>query len=192
MRTTRLVFACLLVAAFGGAGCYESLTSMVTPDKQVFYEDLVGEYEAVEPATGRVTIEKGPDKGYAYRQYDDKGALANKGTLRLIKLGDNHFYEFTTERFATSDGKPLYAVGRLAIEGEQGARTLTGYAFETKDAFFQGIGVVTAEYRYNEDGEEKKGRALSMSPEALQAYFAAHAKEMAERGLRLRQTRAAG
>jgi hypothetical protein len=191
MRTTRFASALLLAFVLGGAGCYESLTSIVTPDKQVFYEDLVGEYEAVEPATGRVTIEKGADKAYAYRQYDDKGALANKGRLRLIKLGDDHFYEITADRLNTLEGKPLYAVGRLAIEGEKGARTLTGYAFETKDAFFEGTGVVTAEYRYKEEGQEKKGRALSMSPEALQAYLAAHAKEMTERGLRLRQTKAA-
>ena len=84
MCTTRSI--CLLLCILALGGCYESLVSIATPDKLVFYDDLVGEYKAVDPATGRLTLERGKEKEYAYKQYDDKDALQNKGTLKIIKL----------------------------------------------------------------------------------------------------------
>ena len=192
MRTTCSALTCLFLCALGAAGCYESLTSIATPDKLVFYDDLPGDYKAVAPATGRLSIGKGEGKAFAYKQYDEKGGLQNKGALRIVKIGDEHFYEITIDGFQTSEGKPIYAVGRLAIGGKAGAKTLTGYAFKSKDAFFSDPGVTTAEYTSKENGEVKKARALSMPPEKLQAYLAAHAKEMTEPTLKFQQAAAAG
>ena len=83
MRTTRIPLACLLLAALAaGAGCYESLTSVVTPDKLIFDEDLIGEYSVAEPA-GRVAIEKGEGKAYTTssttrrRRWRTKGSRPN-------------------------------------------------------------------------------------------------------------------
>ena len=69
MRSIHLKLTCLVVCALAVSGCFESLTDIATPDKLVFYDDLVGDYAAVEPATGRLTLEKGKGKSYAYRQY---------------------------------------------------------------------------------------------------------------------------
>jgi len=180
-----------VLAALGGFGCYESLTSIVTPDKVAFDPDLPGDYEGVEPATGRVEIRKGDDKGYTYRFYDQKGELTNKGTLRLVKLGGETFYQFDVDGYATADGKAVYAIGRIVIEGKAGAKTLTGYSFKTKEQLFDAVGVATAEYTVKEAGEEKRSRALAMSTEDLQKYLAAHGAEMTEATLRFRQTGAA-
>src|SRR5687767_5176749 len=57
MRSIHLKLACLVACALAVSGCFESLTDIATPDKVVFYDDLVGDYAAVEPATGRLTLE---------------------------------------------------------------------------------------------------------------------------------------
>ena len=181
-----------VLVALGGFGCYESLTSIVTPDKVVFDPDLPGDYEGVEPATGRVEIRKADDKGYTYRFYDQKGALTNKGTLRLVKLGGETYYQFDVEGYATTEGKPVYAIGRIVVEGKAGAKTLTGYSFKTKEQLFDAVGVATAEYTVKEAGEEKRSRALAMSTDELQQYLAAHGAEMTDVTLKFRQTKPAG
>lgn len=190
MRKTCLALACVLICVIGVAGCYESLSDIATPDKLVFFDDLVGNYKAVDPGTGRLTLEKGPGKAYAYHQYDGKDALVNKGTLWVVKLGDEHFYQVSVDGYATTDGRPVYTVGRLRIGGEPGAKTLTGYAFQSAETFFNDPRVTTAEYERQEYGERHKGRALSMPPEKLQAYLAARAAEMTEPTLKFQQTRA--
>src|SRR5687767_2474853 len=91
MRSVRLALAAVLALALAGVGCYESLTSIVTEDKLVFYDGLVGEYRFADPGTGRVRIGKGERKGYTFEQFDEKGAPTNKGTLHVIKLGRDHF-----------------------------------------------------------------------------------------------------
>ena len=188
-RATRwaLAVSCVLgVVALAGAGCYESLTSMVTADKLVFYDDLVGTYKVAEPATGRIRLSKGDDgKSYVQTHFDEKGVQTNKGTLHILKLGDAHFYEVTVDAFQTTGGKLVYAVGRLEIGGKGGAKTLTGYSFKSKDKFFADAAITTAEFEYEDEGETRKGRALSMPAEKLQAYFASHAKEMTHRELHL-------
>ena len=185
MRASRRAFAALLILVFVGAGCYESLTSIVTKDKLVFYEDLLGTYKPAEPATGRITLGKGEGKSYTQTHYDEKGVQTNKGSLHILKLGDHHFYEIAIDDFKNKDGKPIYVIGRLEMEGKEGARTLTGYGFESKDKFFAEAGIATAEYEHKDEGETRKGRALSMPPDVLQAYLAAHAKEMTHQELRL-------
>lgn len=57
MRNTVLAMTCLLTCALLVAGCYESLTNIATPDKVVFDDALLGDYKAVAPATGRLTLE---------------------------------------------------------------------------------------------------------------------------------------
>ena len=189
MRKTCLALACLVACVVVIPGCYESLSDIATPDKVVFYGDLVGDYKAVDPGTGRLTLSKGKDKkAYAYRQYDEKDALVNKGTLWVVKLGDEHFYQVSVDGYATTDGRPVYAIGRLRIEGKPGAKTLTGYEFKSEETFFGDALVKTAEYEHTEGGERKKGRALSMPPEKLQAYLALRAAEMIEPTLKFEQT----
>src|SRR5688500_15921958 len=56
VKTKYSLFACVIASLVIVAGCYESLRSVVTPDKLVFYEDLLGEYELASPGTGRVRI----------------------------------------------------------------------------------------------------------------------------------------
>ena len=60
---------------------------------------------------------------------------------------------------ATTDGRPVYAIGRLKIEGKPGAKTLTGYAFESPERLFGDPLVNTVEYEHQEGSEQKKGRA---------------------------------
>jgi len=191
MRASHVPGACALIAVVCLAGCYESLVSVVTPDKAVYYDELLGDYQGVDPTTGRLTLEKGGPQAYRFTQTDEKGEQTTKGTLRLIRLGDTDFYELTVDGFRTTDDKPLYAIGRLAIEGTAGAKTLSGYAFKTREELFDAIGVASSEYAYKEGGEEKKGRALSMPPDALQSYLAAHATEMTEPTLKFRQVKTA-
>jgi hypothetical protein len=192
MRTACLALACFVVCVAGVGGCYESLTDIVTPDKVVFYGDLVGQYKAVEPATGRLTLTRAEGKdAYQYTQYDEKDALVNKGTLWLVKLGDEHFYQCSVDGYATADGRPVYAVGRLRIEGKAGSRTLTGYAFKSRETLFDDPTVKTAEYEYVENGERKKSRALSMTPAELQSALTVRAAGMTEPVLKFEQTTAA-
>jgi hypothetical protein len=191
MKTRLLAVALSTVLAFGAVGCYESLTSIATPDKLVADDDLPGDYQAVDPGTGRLTIAKGEGKTYTFRQFDEKGEPTSKGTLQIVKLGGAQFYQITVDGYATLDGKPVYAIGRIVIEGKAGAKTMTGFAFKSKEQFFDAIGVVTSEYAYKENGEEKRSRALAMSAESLQAYLAGRAGEMTEPTLKFQQTAAA-
>ena len=188
MRSVRLAFAAVLALALAGAGCYESLTSIVTEDKLVFYDGLVGEYRFADPGTGRVRIVKGERKGYTFEQFDEKDAPTNKGTLHVIKLGRDHFYEIAIDGFRTDAGKPVYAIGRLAIERDDekaDAKSLTGFAFKSKEKFLNDPEITTVEYAYDERGERKTSRALSMPAERLQAYLAAHVDDMVDAQLRL-------
>jgi hypothetical protein len=182
-------FACVFVCVLAVPGCYESLTDIATPDKRAFFDDLVGSYSAVDPATGRLTLEKGKEKDtYHYRQFDEKDKPVNEGTLWVVKLGEAYFYQISVDGYATTDGRPVYAVGRLAIDGKPGAKTLTGFAFKSEDALFGDALVKTAEYEHEQGTERKKSRALSMPPEKLQAYLALRAAEMTEPTLKFRQT----
>jgi hypothetical protein len=184
----RLLSASALLVTLLVGGCYESLTSIVTPDKVFFDPDLPGDYASTDPSAGRITIAKADDKGYTYKHYDEKGELKLKGPLQLVKLGGETFYQFAADGYTTTEGKPVYAIGRIVIEGKPGAKTFTGYSFKTKEQLFDAIGVATAEYTHKENGEEKRERALSMSTEALQAYLAAHGAEMTEAVLKYQQT----
>jgi hypothetical protein len=188
MKTRMLVSAAVALFAVFVGGCYESLTSIVTPDKVYFDPDLPGDYAATDPTAGRITIARGDDKGYTYKHYDEKGELKMKGPLHLVKLGNETFYQFASDGYATTEGKPVYAIGRIVIEGKAGAKSFTGYSFKTKEQLFDAVGVATAEYTHKENGEEKRDRALSMSTEALQAYLAAHGGEMTEAVLKYQQT----
>ena len=110
MQDTRLglwcLVACFLLAL---AGCYESLTSIATADKVVFYDDLVGEYKATDPAAGRLTLKKGKDKTYSFLQYDQKDVQTSKGALWLVKLGNEHFYQVTVDGYARATTAPSTA-----------------------------------------------------------------------------------
>ena len=187
-----LALTCTVACVLAAPGCYESLTDVATPDKLLFDDGLLGDYDAVDPAAGRMTLAKGKDKekAYAYRQYDEKGALANEGTFWVIKLGDETFYQVSVDGYATTGGRPVYAVGRLVIEGKPGARTLAGYAFKSPETLFGDALVKSEEYEHVEGGERKKSRALSMPPDKLQAYLALRAAEMTEPTLKYRQTNA--
>src|SRR4051812_40052091 len=165
MRTSTAAIACF-VCLLAGAGCYESLSSIVTPDKLVYDDDLVGDYNAVDPATGRVTLARAADgKSYAFKQYDEQGVLQSDGTLKIVKLGDEHLYELSADSFKTVDGKPLYVIGRLVIGGPRGAKTLTNFGFKSRETLFDGPDVTTAEYTTERDGERQTGRLLSMPTE---------------------------
>ena len=189
MRAIRVASLCVVACVLAISGCYESLTNIATRDKLVFAADLIGHYKAAEPATGRLVLAKGKDdKSYAYQQLDDKGAVATKGTLWIIKLGNEHFYQLTVDGFTTADGRPVYGIGRLKVEGKPGARTLTGYAFKSQDEFFGDPLVTTAEYEHVERGEKRKSRAVSMQPEKLQEYLAAHAADMTLATLKYQQS----
>ena len=188
MRHSRYALSGVFLCTLALAGCYESFTSIATPDKLVFDDALVGGYKAVDPATGRVVIEKGADKSYVYRQYDEKGALANKGSLWVVKLGDEHFYQISVDGYAATDGRPVYAFGRLRIEGERGAKTLTGFAFKAEEAIYGDALVTTGEYEHQEAGGVRKGRAISMPVEKLQAYLAVRAAGMTQPTLKFQQT----
>ena len=188
MQRRHLALALLAAFIVVATGCYESLTDIATPDKVVFYEDLLGDYTAADPSAGRLTIEKGKDNSYAYRSYDEKGTEVNRGTLWVLKLGEEHFYQVSVDGYVTAGAKPLYVVGRLRIEGAPGAKTLTGYAFKSEDVLFGDGLVKTDEYERQEGGERKTARALSMPPEKLQAYLAARGAEMTEPVLKFQQT----
>ena len=189
MRNKVLALACLLAVVLGPAGCYESLTSIATADKLAFDAGLLGDYTAVDPATGRLTLEKGKEaKTYAYRQYDDKGALVNRGTMWVVKLGEATFYQVSVDGYTTTDGRPVYAIGRLRVEEKAGAKTLTGYAFKSDDTLLNDALVKTEAYEHLENGERKKGRALTMPAEKLRAYLAVRQAEMTEPTLKFRQT----
>ncbi|HZN67131.1 MAG TPA: hypothetical protein VFB66_17715 [Tepidisphaeraceae bacterium] len=187
MRKTKAVLACLVAFTLAVPGCYESLTDIATPDKLVFYEDVVGDYKAIDPATGRITIEKGKDKSYAYKQYDANDTLASQGKLWIIKLGEEHFYQITVDGFAATDGRTVYGIGRLKMEGKPGARKLTGYAFKSQETFFGDATVTTAEYEHMSGGERKTSRAVSLPADKLQAYLALRAAEMTEPVLKYQQ-----
>ena len=189
MRLTHPAPAALLVALALAclAGCYESLNTIVTPDKLVFYEDLLGDYQGVGDTAGRIALEKGPDRSYRFKASDAKGDEMYRGALRLIKLGDAHFYELAVDGLTTLDGKPRHVIGRLGIEGAAGAKTITGYTFESDDRLLGAVGVATSEITYKEDGQEKKGRALSMTADTLQPILSAHAKEMTKATLKYQQ-----
>jgi hypothetical protein len=186
MRKIYFVLASLLVCVIGG-GCYESLTTIVTPDKLVVVDKLAGEYQLLDPGSGRVTIEKGKGKTYGYKQFDAKGAPLYKGTLCIVKLGDEHFYQITLDGITTADNKPVYVIGRLHIEGTPGARTLTGFAFNSPATFFGDASVGTVDYEFKARGEAKKGRAASAPTEKLQAFLAEHAADMTSATLKLKQ-----
>ena len=188
MKTKYPALACLAVSLLLLPGCYESLTSIATPDKLAYYDELVGNYKGVEPGSGRLTLAKGKDKAYAYEQFDDKDALVNKGSLWLVKLGDEHFYQVSVDGYSTTDGRPMYAIGRLAVEGSPGSKTLTGYAFKSPETLFGDALVTSEEYEYTQAGERKKSRGLSMPPEKLQSYLAVRSAEMTEPTLKFQQT----
>ena len=188
MRNTWLL-PCLVLGTLALPGCYESLTDIATPDTLVFDADLLGDYTAADPATGRLTLGKGPEKSYAYRQYDERGVLANEGKLWVVKLGDETFYQVSVDGYGTTGGKPVYAVGRLRVEGKPGEKTLTGYAFKSEEALFGDALVKSEEYEHVEGGERKKSRALSMPPEKLQAYLTVRAGEMTEPTLKFERVR---
>jgi hypothetical protein len=182
------VSACLLAA-----GCFDSLTSIATPDKVVFDEGLVGEYRPADSTTGRLTLAKDTsrDKAYQYRQYDDKGALTGSGTLWVVKLGDETFYQIALDGRATADSRPVYTIGRLRIEGMPGAKTMTGYTFKSDGALFDDPRVKTERYEFVENGQRQTARAVSMPPAGkLQAYLADRAAEMTQPTLKYQQTRA--
>ena len=181
------LFAFLVI----GAGCYESLISIVTPDKLVFDEGLLGEYRLSDPAEGSVTIAKGQKKGYTFEQFDKDGKQTSKGTLHVIKLDREYFYELTASGFRTVDDKPIFVIGRLVIErdGDAGpAKSLTGFSFQSKEKFLDDPEVTTADYEYDEHGERKQGRAVNMPAERLQAFLAATAGKMTHQELRLERT----
>lgn len=187
MKTQRGVLACLLVCVLAISGCYESLVSIATPDKVVFYEDLVGRYKATGSGSGGIELSRGQDKGYAYTQFNDKGDVEGKGTFHVVKLGDEHFWQITADRFNTTDGKPVYGIGRLVIGTKDGARTLTTYGMKSPEKFFEDAAITTVEYTYKENGEERKSRAISMAPEKLQERLLAHARDMTEQLLSYQQ-----
>src|SRR3954452_24496551 len=141
MNTRMLASAAVALLALVLGGCYESLTSIVTPDKVFFDPDLPGDYASSDPSAGRITIAKDGDKGYTYKHYDEKGELKLKGPLQLVKLGTEMFYQFGADGYATTEGKPVYAIGRIVIEGKAGAKSFTGYSFKTKEQLFDAIGV---------------------------------------------------
>ena len=191
MRMNRFVATCAILAcALGAAGCFESLTSIATPDKVVFYPDLGGDYRPPGPGGGRVHthIARAEGKAYTYVQYDDKGAESTKGTLRLVKLGEHHFFEITLDNLKTAEGRPISVIGRLVIEGEPGAKTITGYTFKSKEEFLKDPAISTAEFSLKQNGETKKARAVSTPPQKLQAYLAAHAKDLSEETVKLQQS----
>jgi hypothetical protein len=189
MRNARLGLCCLVACSLLAlAGCYESLTSIATADKLVFSDELVGEYKAADPAAGRLTLKKGKDKSYGFLQYDQKGVQTSKGTLWVVKLGKDYFYQVTVDGYATSDGRPVYAIGRLVVEGKAGARTLTGYAFKSEASIFADPKVKTEEYERVENGERRKSRALAMPADKLQEYLAARAAEMTVPTLKYQQS----
>jgi hypothetical protein len=193
MRNLRCALVVLLAFAVIGAGCYESLTSVVTRDKLVFYDGLAGEYRLADPGSGSVRITAGGEKSYKFEQFDDAGKPTNRGTLHVIKLGEEHFYEITVSDFRTVDDKPVYAIGRLVIQRDADdvpAKSLTGFAFQSKDKFFDDPEVTTSEFTYDERGERKTTRALSMPAERLQACLAANAEKMTKQELRLERTAA--
>jgi hypothetical protein len=180
-----VVAACLLAA-----GCFDSLTSIATPDKVVFDEGLVGEYRLADSTMARMTLEKDTsrDKAYAYRQYDDKGALTGSGTLWIVKLGEEFFYQITLDGRTTADSRPVFTIGRLRIEGMPGAKTLTGYTFKSDGALFDDPRVKTERYEYVEDGQRQTARAVSMPPAGrLQAYLAERAADMTQPTLKYQQ-----
>jgi hypothetical protein len=179
MRNTRPAFCCLLAACLlTVGGCYESLTSIATGDKVVFSEELVGDYAATDAAAGRLTLSKGKDKSYAFRQFDAKGAQTSKGTLWVVKLGKDYFYQIAVDGFAASDGRPVYAIGKLVVEGKAGVRTLTGYAFKAESSPLADPKVKTQEYELTENGQKRKSKAIAMPADKLQEYLAAHAADM--------------
>lgn len=104
-----------------------------------------------------------------------------------MKLGDEYFYQISVDGYATGDGRVVYAIGRLSIKGEPGAKTLTGYTFKSEQALFGDRLVTTAEYEREEGGARKTHRALSMPTEKLQTYLAVRAAEMTEPTLTFQQ-----
>jgi hypothetical protein len=193
MRTVHyLSSACLLVLILSVAGCYESLTSIVTPDKLIAIDSLAGDYKAVDSGLGRLTIEKGDGKTGVYRQLDDKGSVRCKGTFAVVKLGADHFYQMTVDGFATADGRPVYLIGRLHVEGPAGARTLTGYSFKTPQALLGDGSIQTSEYDYREGAETKKRHGISTPTADLQAFLAKRGGEMTTPSFKFKQAGRAG
>ena len=191
MRFPLTALPCLVLVLASLSGCYESLTDIATADKVVFYEDLLGPYKAALPATGRMTLEKGDrPNAYRYAQYDEKDALTNKGTLWLLKLGEEHFYQLTVDGFTTADGRAVYGVGRLKIEGAKGSKSLTGYAFKAQETLFDDPLIKSVEYEHAEGGERKKSRALSGPAAELQSALLVRAAGMTEVVMKFEQARA--
>ena len=190
MRKTHAVFA-IVAATLLAAGCFDSLTSIATSDKTVFDGDLVGEYRAVDSGGERLTLEKdtGRDKAYTYQQRDGKGMLSGSGTLWIVKLGDDTFYQITPDGRTTADGRAVYTIGRLRIEGMPGARTLTGYTFKSEGTLFDDPRVKSERYEYVENGQRQTGRAVSMPPAGrLQTYLSERAADMTQPTLKYQQT----
>lgn len=177
----RAALLLVLSAVALSAGCiYESLGTIVTADKLVFYENLVGEYECKsgEHKLGHFTIAKGKeDKSYLVTERNADGGIVGTRVLRLIKLGEHHFYDMEMPA-ETNKGK-IHGFGRMAIDGDRiRAFIFDGDDMDGKKLYGHGD-IRTEEYvRIGPDGTQTMRRAVSMTPQDLQAFLQKHAGEM--------------
>ena len=180
-RRTFLLVTLALTALL--SACVPTDRSAVTPDVQVFDADLLGEWKTGSAPSDRLTFTKAIDaKSYDVATYDDDGKRkAERYVLRLMKLGDQHFYEL--ELRPEPDAKARFSVGKLTLEKDR----IVGWTFERDEQAFEQPDAKTAEVEYG--GEKQK--VLSMEPTKVQAYLKAHAKEMTRESLRVERAKEA-
>jgi hypothetical protein len=174
-----LAAALLLVTA-----CVPTDRSVVTKDVQVFDAAVVGAWQALDRQFDpRVTIGKHADgRSYTVVARDDQGLEASRGVLRIMKLGDDRFYELETRN--TGDPKTRFAIGRLKIEKD----LLTGYSFPKDSDILDHPDVKTIEVADEADGTGKQ-KVISMEPAKVQAFLNAHAKEMSKQTMQLKRVK---
>jgi hypothetical protein len=180
-RTLGCMAALFVIACL--TACVPTDRSVVTADVQTILPDLAGEWNTGDKPADRLTFIKAADgKSYEVITYDDDGkSKENSCVLRVMKLGDDLFYEMETHN--PGETRNRFAVGRLTVEKDR----LRGWTFEKDDAGLEVPEAKTAEVDYGGGNKEK---VLAMEPAKVQALLKAHAKEMTKESLAVRRGRA--
>ncbi len=175
----RVLLALIGCVALGLGACVPSDKSVVTEDKQVFLDELVGQWSmgSGNDAT-LLTLIRGEGKTYDVTTFDAASKETGHALFRVMKLGEEYFYEL--EMKDKADSKPRYAFGRLTFDKSH----ITGWTFADANKMLSDPAITTAEIPDANDNTGKQ-RVVSMPADKVQAYLAAHAGEMKTESLKV-------
>jgi hypothetical protein len=157
------------------AGCYPSENPIWTPETLVYRPELLGVYQADEPAKAKntTTLEKGEaEKSYRVVTRDGKGEKTDEGVLRIVQLGDSLFYDYQPSGAKLDKFDPplkeLHLFGRLTIKD----KNVTLYHFGSNI-------LVDEAFRWKEARREKEeARVIANTTKELQAFLKINAVKM--------------